>query len=242
VWGGLYQLERGQWLRALVGVLLLPLVIGYGVVSALGFWSESRGVVVDGRSNARSSLSDAEAELATAEARRASLGSPRPGRVIEVDIEALQRERLWDRTRQCRDAAAGAARIFCKRYDALRAELGLRAESEALDLRMTALKVEIREARASGAWREADPLAATLAGTFGFSLPRVRRDLAWWAALLVEAVSCLGLLVVDKAGMRSMAAPGKRSTDGPAPWRLVGRAAEGEAGAAEAKGATRWAR
>ena len=44
-----HQVAARHWGRAMAGVVIFPLVLGYGFMSALGFASQSRGVLVAGR-------------------------------------------------------------------------------------------------------------------------------------------------------------------------------------------------
>ena len=182
-----YQARRRHGLRALIGILILPLVLGYGFLSALGFWSESRGLVVGGRTNDNASVAQAQSELGHAERRLTTVGAYRLAGIIEADIAGLQRERLWAATRECREAASAAARGFCKRIDTLRAELAVNREGEELAVKIETLKTEIKVAFAKGAWREADPQGAAIASMAGVDVPSVRLGISWMAAVLVEA-------------------------------------------------------
>jgi hypothetical protein len=245
VWGGLsvasdglkavmpvlvaYQGRRRHWLRVMAGVVILALVLPYGFLSALGFWAESRGLVVDERSNEKASVTQAQADVGSAEKRLAALAPYRSAGLVEADISGLERERLWQLTHGCQGAASAAGRAFCKRVDALRAELALNKEAQTLTVKIETLKSEIKAALAKGAWREADPLGHAIASVFNLDVSRVRVGLSWMAAILVETVSCLGLLVVEEAGF--WAALTRTSAGKIAqrpPWRLVGKAVEAE--------------
>lgn len=255
VWGGLsvasdglkavlpvliaYQWRRRNWMRVVTGLLLLPLVFSYGFLSALGFWAESRGLIVDGRSNDKAGLAQAQFDLVLAEKRLASLAPHRLTGIVEAELAGMQRERQWEFTKGCREAENAAGRTFCKRLDALRAELALNEESQTLTRTIQSLKSDIKVARARGAWRQADPLADAMAWVLRLDVTDIRTGLSWMAAILVETVSCFGLLVVEEAGLLAGLAKAGRPVERTAEraaWRLVGKAAETEVLQAQARG------
>jgi hypothetical protein len=249
VWGGLsiasdglksvlppviaYQARRGHLMRMLVGLLILPLVLGYGVLSAVGFLSESRGLVVGSRANAQASVTAAEAELVAAERRLAGFGGYALPAMVESEIAGLHREGLWEQTQGCQEARTTSARSFCKRADALQAKLATAQEARVVEGQIAALKAEIRTARVNGAWREADAQGMAIASVLRVKLGEVRAGLSWFAAALVEAVSCFGLLAVSEAGLlEGFRRKVTREAASMPPWRLVGEAQAGtEAGA-----------
>jgi hypothetical protein len=226
-----YQWRTGHKLRAMIGVVILPLVLGYGFLSALGFWAESRGVTVDSRAAEKTNLTQLQVNQSEAQARLSGLGASRLAGVIEADMAGLQRERAWQTTRACARGQGEAGRQFCKRFDALRRELAVNLESEALRRKIESLDRQINLALRNGAWREPDPLASTLASAFGVDAAKLRRMLNWWAAILVEVVSTFGLVVMGEAGLwaelkrAAGREPAAAAVKRP-PWRLVG-AAEG---------------
>ena len=68
--------RKRQWARVGAGMVILPGVIVYGLLSALGFASESKGAVVGGREAVRAAYVDAENELKEQTGKRAALRTP----------------------------------------------------------------------------------------------------------------------------------------------------------------------
>ena len=234
VWGGLsvasdglkavlpvvvaHQVAARHWGRALVAVLIFPLLLGYGFMSALGFAAQSRGVLVAGRENVGAAYAQAKTDQAAAEAQLAKKSGRRLPGVIEAEIAGQKRERMWVQSKSCREAGNAAVRAYCRKLDALGAELVEAQEARDLAGRLERLKAEVKAARERGGTQVADLQAEALRWVLGDDLKRTGTGLSWLAATLVEVISAFGLLVVDQARKTKVEVAQE------APWKLVGEA------------------
>jgi hypothetical protein len=240
VWGGLsvasdglkavlpvvvaHQVAARHWGRALAGVVIFPLVLGYGFMSALGFASQSRGVVVSGRENLNATYAETKSDLAAAESKLAKMGGQRLVGLIEVELAGLRRDRMWAGSGGCLEARTYALRAYCQKADALGAELLQAKEAQDLTAKIDRLKADVKDARERGGTQVADYQAGALAWVLGDDRQKIGTGLSWLAALLVEVISAFGLLMVDQARRKA------KSEEKPeVPWKLVGEAVEAEA-------------
>jgi hypothetical protein len=217
-----WQWRDGRKLRAAAGGALFVLVAAYGLASALGFASQNRDGVIASRVNLNASLKEHMADLEAAGKRLKELGAHRVGGVVEADIARLKKDRLWETTAGCTEATLPASRDFCKRIDALRAELALAATDAVLTEKIDKLKFKIEQLRARGAGRQADPQLTEIARAAGVDILSVRSGMNWLLAIAVEAVSCFGLFAMAWA-RESHAPVGReaRTAGRTKPWRLV---------------------
>jgi hypothetical protein len=216
-----WQWRDKHWMRAGAGGVLFVLVAAYGMASALGFSSQNRVGVTASREHLSASLKEHMADLETAESRLKALGTHRIAGTVEADIARLKKDRLWDATSGCTDATLPASRDFCKRIDALRAELALAAEDNVLTGKIDGLKFKVAQLREKGAGREADPQLGEIARAAGLDILRVRSGMNWLLAIAVEAVSCFGLFAIAWQRGERGTKPAKAEAGNVKPWRLV---------------------
>jgi len=193
-----WQWAEGHRLAAAVGALLFVLLLAYGTASAIGFAAENRTALTATRDGRKAALDTAVADLATAEARLAALLAHRLPGVIDADIAALKKERIWDATLGCTDATLAASREFCKRIDHLSGERAVAAEAAVLAAAIERLKTEVRRGREAGAASETDPQAHAITQLTGLDAASVRSGLTWMLALAVEAISAFGLFAIAR--------------------------------------------
>lgn len=208
------QLADQNRRAAIAGSLMFLLLLAYAIASAVGFAAQNRGDQAASRDNLNAVLLDAGAGLKAAEARRAALSAHRLVGEIEAELAGLRKDRLWNATAECAEATWGAARAFCKRIEALRAELAVAAEDKALAAEIHQFRFEIKQAREAGAGRHSDLQAAAFRKIIGLDDASIRLGLAWLLAFAVEAISCFGLFAVLRRHP-----PG--GPDTARPWRLV---------------------
>jgi hypothetical protein len=243
--------RRRQWARMAAGTIILPGVIVYGLLSALGFASESKGAVVGGREAVRAAYLDTERELQEQTTRRATLKSNRGPSEVEaamgvvfarpLGVAERSRGTIGSVSRNCtRDDAH--TREACVEVAGLRQELTIAVEAARVDGRIGQLHRQLRELRERGGTIEPNPQATLLSR---LTLKRLSPDdveglKTIYMSLLVEVVSTFGLLfVIEREGRQKMLAnpreiaspaPPATTTEG-APGQFVRacvRAAEGE--------------
>ena len=223
VWGGLsvafdalkaggpiYLLSawrRRQWARVAAGGVILPGVMVYGLLSALGFASESKGAVVGGREAVRAAFLDAERELKEHTAKRTAVKSNRAASELEAGIAVVfarpvgvaerSRGTVGSLSKNCsRDDAH--TRDACVQVAALRQELAIAVEAGRLDGRIAELRRQIGALRERGGNSDPNPQATLLSR---LTLERLSPDdieglKSIYLSLLVEVVSTFGLLFV----------------------------------------------
>jgi hypothetical protein len=214
-----WQWAERRRLRAALGSIVFGLLVAYGAASAVGFVAENRSAVAGEREVLNARLAEARTDLEAASAERAALPAHGLKAVIEAEVAAAHKERLWDVTNGCTSPANTAAREFCKRLEMKRGELGVAAEDARLHGIMENLKQRIDGLRAQGAGKEADAQAAAMSFT-GLSPAEVRWALVWLIAVTIEAISAFGLFVILHD--RLPRAAGRTDQPGK-PWRLVRR-------------------
>jgi len=193
-----WQWAEGHRLAAAAGALLFVLLLAYGTASAIGFAAENRTALTATRDGRKAALDTAVADLATAEARLAAQPAHRLPGVIDADIAALKKDRIWDATRGCTDATLATSRDFCKRIDRLSGERAVAAEGALLAAAIERLKNEVRRGREAGAGRETDPQSHAITQLTGLDAASVRSALTWLLALSVEAISAFGLFAITR--------------------------------------------
>jgi len=193
-----WQWADGRRLAAGVGGLLFVLLLAYGTASAIGFAAENRTALTSTRDSRKAVLDAAVADFAAAEARLAALPARRIHGVIDADIAALKKDRIWDATLGCTDATLAASREFCKRIDHLSGERAVATEAALLAATIERLKAEVRRGREAGAGRESDPQARAITQLTGLDAASVRSGLTWLLALAVEAISAFGLFAITR--------------------------------------------
>jgi hypothetical protein len=216
------QLADHNRRAAIAGGLMFLLLLAYAIASAVGFAAQNRGDLAASRDNLPATLLAASAGLKAAEARHTALSAHRLAGEIEAELAGLRKDRLWDASAECAGATSAASRAFCKKIEALRAELAVAAEDKALTAEIRQFRFEIKRAREAGAGRHSDLQAAAFRWVTGLDDASIRLGLAWLLGLAVEAISCFGLFAVLR----------RHPPDGPdtaRPWRLVRKHTETQA-------------
>lgn len=199
--------RKREWARVAAGLIIVPGVIVYGLLSAVGFASESKGAVLGGREAVRAAYDDAERELKQQTIKRASLKTSRTGGEIEAAIAAVLARpvSVGERFRGTVSSLSGACgrddartREACAEVATLRQELAAAVEAERLDNRITQLRGQVGVLRERGAATDPNPQATLLSRlTWGRVSPADIEGLkSIYVALLVEVVSTFGLLLV----------------------------------------------
>jgi hypothetical protein len=213
--------RKREWARVVAGLIIVPGVIVYGLLSAVGFASESKGAVLGGREAVRAAYVDAERELKEQTLKRAALKTYRVAGEIEAAIAAVLARpvSVGERTRGTvgtlssgcgRDDAR--AREACAEVATLRQELATAVEAGRLETRIAALRRQVGTLRERGAAIDPNPQATLLSRlTLGRVSPAdVEGFKSIYVALLVEVVSTFGLLfVIERNELRRALVEGR---------------------------------
>lgn len=192
-----WQWADRRWLASAAGALLFFMLFAYGLTSAIGFAAENRAIWSGQRDTRNAALEVSLSDLKSAEARLAALPPHRILGVIEADIAALNKDRLWDATHGCKEATLAASRSFCKQLDLLAGELALARERAALSSDVASIRSKVAQSRSAGAGAIADPQAQAITTFTGIDVPLVRSALTWLLAFAVEAISAFGLFAIS---------------------------------------------
>jgi len=215
-----WQWADGHRLAAAAGAILFALLLAYGTASAIGFAAENRTALTTRRESHNAALNEATDDLGVAQTRLAALPPHRLVGVIEADLAAAQKDRLWDATAACTDATLPASRDFCKRIEAVKGERAIAAEAATLSTRIDYLKTQIARHRHTGAGRDPDPQAHAINDLTGVDISHVRSALTWLLALAVEAISAFGLFAITR---RDLHASQPTTPENSGAWRLIAK-------------------
>ena len=118
----LWAFREKRWFFVGMSVPAFLAFASFSMSSAVGFSAKNRGGAVEERNLATSRLGDVRKEIAAEEAKKAALGTPRPGAIIEEAMQGLEQDRKWRWSDGCKDASTEALRSFCKSYRDLKGE------------------------------------------------------------------------------------------------------------------------
>jgi hypothetical protein len=184
--------ERG---RAVAGAALFLIFSAYSFASELGLYALSRDAQAGNMLAGKESLELIKADRARIQDRLKGLGQTRPSAQIEADRSAARQSRLWAQSGECKEAARGAARIFCADYEKLQGELAASTEAEKLRADDATLSQKLSGIDLAAALRSGDPQSEALARFTGFAPATIRDALAILVALLIELGSGFGLWI-----------------------------------------------
>lgn len=191
---------EGQGLTAGIGSAMFAVLALYALAGSIGFGLQNRSQVAGAKESLNAQLIERIAERDSVAGRIGALGSSPPPAALNAQLEAVQRDRRWDQTAGCTAVTAHASREYCAGIDRLRSQLVIAEEGARLRTMIEDLGTAIAALRTGGAGQIADPQSSGLAGLFGVEQDTVRLGLSVLLSLVVEAVSCFGLLVIVGSG------------------------------------------
>lgn len=188
-----------RWVASGLGIVLLLACLGFSFLSAAGSAMALRGATMADRQAQSDRLARSKHDLANIDAQLATLGSPRPSKVLEAEQIKAQRDRRWEASNGCREAT-GNARAFCLSVFDLGVELSRAMEYERLQAKRDALVKELQKLEHTGARRDVDPQAKFLSNLSGLGIEQISTDLSLLVAVLVELGGAFGLFFARLAG------------------------------------------
>lgn len=203
------------WLQASLASLLLLGVIGLSLTSGTGFASLTRGTVTAAREAAFARLAALEAERAALLARLSPMQAAREPAIVAAALDAVNSDRRWQQSGQCRTPSGAAAREFCAEAHRLRIEHATASERARLGAEELALRQRIEALRADGRIAGADPQVEALAALVGVSAERLRAALGFGIAVVLELGAVVLVLIVASPLLRLPQKPeaGERPED-----------------------------
>jgi hypothetical protein len=192
-----WAITARRYLEASVGVVMFVLLFIAALVSAVGFFSGSRGGVAASQETKNERLALATAEASELKLRLASYPKLDTALKISADMAAMRTHRRWTSTKQCTDITATASRKFCGRYEGLRGDHATAVARDRAAQSLASVRGEIKRLRIAGAGKDANPQAAMISRVVSFVMPIERADANFGIvvlfASLVELGAALGL-------------------------------------------------
>lgn len=207
----------GAFARRAFGWAIWSLAVAWSVTCALGLYSLTKDAKVSDTLAVQSEYKQLTADRDAAKGDLGRLTAPAPlamatirtAEVIDAEIAAMERDRLFDRTARCADATATASREFCGRLDGLRAErrgartadqfrkshsdseTQYRRERDRLTTKISVIDQRLAGIDLATVFKKADPASEALARLVGWDVDTLKGRLAFLLAVLFE---CAGLL------------------------------------------------
>jgi len=186
----------GLWWRASLASLGFVALVGFSLLSAMGFAASNRSAVTGGREAMNLQLTAAERDLSQLETKIATIQAHRAASVVEADMKRLSQSRRWRSTKRCTDATASKSRKFCDGYFTLERELAASVEATRLETKRQSLKRERLQLRARGAGQDADVQAGFIARLIpSVDVSGAQMAFMVFIAVIVEFISAFGLYV-----------------------------------------------
>lgn len=185
----------GKFIKGLTGSLIFTFLVGFALLSAIGFAAGNRGAIVGGREAVTSQYKAATESLELSRSLLSEIKTKRSSKAISANMEALRQEKRWRSTKRCTDSTANASIRYCKNYLSLKAEYADAKEAEKLREQIKELNALIARLKQKGAGKAADPQAGVIARLLpkGFEIKDIQDGLVMFIAVLVEMVAAFGL-------------------------------------------------
>jgi len=191
-------LTAGTFFQRLAGWTVWGLAVAWSVTCAMGLYSISRDANAGDALGRQAQYKQLTADQTRKQGELKTLQGVRLVEVIDGEIAAMKRDRLWTRTRECADATATESRDFCAKIDKLTAERAtvrpsadVRADVERLQAELRGIETKLAGIDMTEIMKKADPATEALAKTLNWSPDDVKNRLAVLIAILFE---CGGLL------------------------------------------------
>lgn len=205
------RLTPGTFFRTVAGWSIWLLGVVWSITCALGLYAITKEARVGDTKGTQATYQQLVSDQERKRGRLDELSALRSYEVVEGEIAAQKRNRLWTRTRECTDATASASRDYCAGVDRLNAEMAAARHSEDIQDELSRIKSEARaiEVKLAGVnmnavFEKADPATDALVSLTGWEGETVKSRLALLLALLFEGG---GLLLWITTGGHGHAAP-----------------------------------
>lgn len=185
----------GKFIKGLTGSVIFTFLVGFALLSAIGFAAGNRGAIVGSREAVTTQYKAATESLKISRSLLAEIKTKRSSKSISANMEAARQEKRWRSTKGCTDTTATASIKFCKSYFAQKAEYEDAKEAEKLREQIKELNIVVAKLKQKGAGKAADPQAGVIARLLpkNFELKDVQDGLVMFVAVLVELVAAFGL-------------------------------------------------
>ena len=199
----------GKYFKGVIGSIIFTALLGFALLSAVGFAAGNRGAVVGVREAVTSQYKAATESLKVSRGLLASIKTKRASEAVSANMGALRQDKRWRSTKGCTDTTAKASIVFCKNYFAVKAEYADAKEAEKLRIEIGKLNALITDLKKQGAGKAADPQAGIIARLLpeNFAIKDIQDGLVMFVALLVEMVAAFGLYLCTGLHYKTQTAP-----------------------------------
>lgn len=188
----------GTFFRRYVAWGVWGLAVVWSMACALGLYAIVKESKVGDTAGQQASYRQLVEDKPKKEAALAALAGLRTAEMVDGEIAARKRDRLWTRTKECTDATATDSREFCAGIDRLTADRAtlrpaadIQAERERLKRELGEIERKLSVVDMATVMQKADPAGEALAKFLGWEVDTLKNRLAFLIALLFE---CAGLL------------------------------------------------
>lgn len=227
-------LTAGTFFRQFAGWTFWVIGVCWSMTCALGLYAISKEASVGDTLGKQALYQQLTKDQTLKRGQLEALGKARPVEVVDGEISAAKRDRLWTRTRECTDATASESREFCAKVDRLTAERAtlrpaadVRADRERLQVELREIETRLAGINLADVMRKADPATDALAKTLGWEPDTVKTRLALMIALLFEFTGLLPWIIHGSHGARRYepAAPAPQAAQEATPRPARGKVA-----------------
>lgn len=181
--------------RGLAALAMWLVFTGYSVTSSLGFAAIKRSEFSGTRQMVAEKYQLLKGDLARQVTARQHIAAHRPAAAVKAAMAAQRQHRRWTSTSGCTDATAIRSRSFCSDYHQLGEELALARSAQRIDVKISALREELKSFDGAAVNGGPDPQVTVLAQISNLGEDKVRLGLILLVSLFVELGSGLGLFV-----------------------------------------------
>lgn len=192
-------IRNRMWAQAAASCLVLVVVAGYSLTSALGHAALNRGDTSGKRATEAQTYKDLRADLTRAKSQLGWVPAHRPSATVQADLSSMSNQRMYKWTNGCTQVKSRSSRRFCDSHAKLEAELASANEAAKLEARIASVQAKLGELKGV-THSSADPQATVLANLAGIFVPGVKVEnvqtaLTIFVALLLEVGSGLGMYI-----------------------------------------------
>lgn len=200
-------LTVGTFCRQLAGWTFWVIGVCWSLTCALGLYAISKEASVGDTLGKQALYRQLTDDQTRKRGELAGLGTGRSVEIIEGEIAAAKRDRLWTRTRECADATANESREFCAKIDRLTAEKAtarpaadVQGDRERLQRELREIETKLAGINLADVMKKADPATEALAKILGWEPDTVKTRLALMIALLFEFTGLLPWIIHGSHG------------------------------------------
>jgi hypothetical protein len=206
----------GTFFRAVAGWSLWCVAVAWSITCALGLYALVKDAKVGDVKADAALYQQLTSDKKEKQDQLDRLDSVVTAEVLQGQIDALKRDRVYSRSNNCANATAADSRDLCAKLDTLAAQKANAIPAEQRNVDQSRLKDELHkiDTRLAGldiahAFQQADPATEALAGVLGWDPKAVKDRLALMLAILFEGAGLLPWIVTGSHGSETAQRPAR---------------------------------